>query len=281
MGKKSAHVVSQEFTLHGDFKAPFNLSIDIVARRSESWKKIGLEIPKLHAQKVGVGASHGDVTKSLSIRKIVPQLTQVHTDRNRVRDVRKKESILAAIEGGNFLSNGADRGSRVYLVGLDSVAATRSFMGNVKATARTQFNTVSFDTAKDKIRDQLHLEGNDILLFIEQPTYHIDMSMMFVSEKTVILNDCNNFANTYMQDDLDEMGAMYVRNTIALENHVADVLKQGGLEVIRKAWASPIPGELNHINGEFVSTPHSENGLFLTTGGFGLSDENVRTLKKM
>ncbi|WP_299211263.1 hypothetical protein [uncultured Tateyamaria sp.] len=259
MGKHSAH------TRDGAFQADLESGVDSALewRREDDWVELGLRDPERHSYAVGSG------NRTIDFRAIPEEFLAPDSASGDQRVFRKRESILAAIDGGNFLSNGAPRGERLYIVGLDSVAFTFDYLVK-KGTVQN----ATPEDAKAAIQEALSLKDNDRLVFVEQPSFHIDMSMTVSGDNEVVLSDTRAL-NALVNPDQELSDFDY--NKSLLEDKVQAQLEEAGVRVEREPWAGPISTEFNLFNGEFVRSEDTGKSYFITNGLFGL-DEETKTI---
>lgn len=274
MGNHNAHVLEEEFTREFSVADLKEIRREIHTRRKDAWITLGISEPLAHSINMSTGNRyHYDARKSANGPDFdIPNTTHVLSARTeRPREIVKTSSIAASIEGGNYLSNGAKRGERVHIIGLDSVSATRFLMEQKAAsisTTRGPAPSVTFLEAQNQIKDQLYLNSSDKVVFVEQPSFHIDMSMLFVGPNEVVLSDTTQFVQL-VESELTEESI----NKAKLEGSVARTLEENEITVHRKPWASPSASSMSCFNGEFVACSNADKRvLFLTNSAFGIDD---------
>lgn len=234
-------------------------------RRESDWTELGLRNPVQHSLAMYAGNSTIDFPA-------IPEAVSAPTGQQGTRAFPKKESIFAAIDGGNFLSNGAVRGDRLYLVGLDSVAITFDYISQ-----QSDAGHVTPKDAMDLIKAELHPIQNDRVVFVEQPTYHIDMSMTVSGENEVVLSDTRAL---HQMLNPDEEMSEFASNKALLEDCVEAQLTQAGVDVERKPWAGEAVTSFNLFNGEFVRSEETEQSYFITNGIFGVEEPMAEVIKE-
>lgn len=235
----------------------------IIKHRIETYDRLGIPDPDSFARALMTGGSHHEIDA-------VPAEMKTYSRRSgepSLRSLPQRKSIAAAIEGGNILGNAAEPGRQKFLVGRDSVALTLAHMKRHNEQA-------TYEEAKERIIKELHLTGADAVTFLNQTSYHIDMTMNFCGENEVVLNDSKAYFDMRKSSFAEGRGTVALNVTMEeleqnansfskVEQSVQKELEADGFTVHRKPWASE-----DHLttlfNIETVKTHENKNIVLAT-----------------
>lgn len=276
MGNKSMHRLANEFS--GPLGPGGQDGREaIIASRREGFEALNIPDAEMFARAMRTGNSAAEID-------YVPAATKTYSTRSgqpTLRAIPQKRSISAAIEGGNILGNGAEPGRRKFIVGLDSVALTQAHM-------QSRSPQTSFDEAKEQVRRELQLAEGDTVTFVEQPSFHLDMTMSFCGENEVVLNDSKQYFELRQRNHsenpgipalnvpLDEM-EQNAESYGKIEDSIQADLENMGITVHRKPWASE-DRLTTFFNTEIVKT--NDDKRLLICGDFFQKGNSIALSKR-
>lgn len=261
LGPKSAHMRDASFS-----RPPDLYSQQLVShyRDVDAYEAGVIPSQELNGA-TGMGGNTTELHRSIFVRSVFSS----REGNNKVRHIPTQFDINAFIEGGNLLSNAAEPGKRIFLLGTDAVALT------TRMSSDPTHPNIYNDT-KQHLERELGLLGNDRLIIIPQRTFHLDMSLTFTGEKEVVLAD--SLHSHRLQFPGKRPSDVSVAQSL-LENSISRKLRQEGISVIRKPWSGTTSRDFNLFNGEFVKSNDTGKMYFLTNGIFNMPDDARKNLE--
>uniref|UniRef100_UPI0026168496 hypothetical protein n=1 Tax=uncultured Tateyamaria sp. TaxID=455651 RepID=UPI0026168496 len=262
MGPKSAHMRT------GVFGHPTDRYAEQLRDyyRGRDYYEAGVTPTSQLHEAIGIGGQTIELFPSIFRRNVYSN----SSNSQKVRNIPIHLDVNAYIEGGNFLSNGASPGKRIFLLGTDALAYT------TRMAAKPNDPHIYSQTVTH-LSDQIGVKPGDKLLIVPQRTFHIDMSMTFTGENEIVLADS---AKTHSILFPNEPPKSLTIDQTKLENLIQKKLENEGISVVRKPWSGARKTDFNLFNGEFVKSNDTQETYFLTNGIFDVPEFARREIEE-